>query len=239
MYRLLAACALMVCGSCNVNRYTVQISQSYDPPEKVAAKVHSKTFKGVSYDRVWEAIISFFATRQISIDTLEKESGIVVAKRMVGTTEEAFRLVSPGTLVTSIWKMKQSVQPSHFNGSLNPEHVFRTGRVLGETRVGDIKKIESIAQFRMRVGFNVFVRRFGEKGVSVQINASFDPVSDLELVNGWCGYWHEEYQAPMDMLTVLSAMKQVSKAKAQVSPRSTGEFEGDFIRAVTAALDSK
>jgi hypothetical protein len=203
------------------------MTQSYAPVEATEAE-RSVVFPRESFDRVWESVISFFATQQISIETVEKESGIIVAKKILTARSDGGGIAALGTVQTERSLLKQSMEPSRFEGSANASFVRATGRVTAqETVASSICRSSRGASYQVAVSFNVFVARFSETEVRVTINVNMTPVEPLQLWRGW--YWRPELSTsvPGDESSIATGLAAcgVSPVKVEASPVTTGALE--------------
>jgi len=226
-----------VATSCTATRTAHEISQAYAPPKKPEVE-NSKTFKGASFDETWEAIISFFATRQISIETLEKESGIVVAKKMLTSGSDGDGIVRLGDVTTTRQILKQWLKPSQFAGSANPGVVRATGTVTKQEAVaGSVVKTVAPAACRSSVSFNVFVSRFAEEEMKVTINVDVSTVDAMELYSAWV--WRDYLEgAPLATTPQLISLVRSHVAPNVVNPEpvTTGALEQVFLDHLAQAL---
>jgi hypothetical protein len=211
------------------------MSQQYvaDSPVEIERSV---TFAHGSFDRVWESVISFFATQQISIETVEKESGIIVAKRMLMASSNGEGIVSLGTIKSERSLLKQKLEPVQFEGSANASIVRSTGRIMREETIKpSIARSSRRASYQVAVSFNVFVARFSETEVRLTINTSISPAEPLKL---WCGwYWRPDLRedVPGDEATIAMGLASsgVPPQLVEASPVSNGTLEKallDYVR---------
>jgi hypothetical protein len=185
---VVVACASM--QSCTATRFAHQINQKYSPAAPVEVE-RTAVFPRGTFDRVWESVISFFATQQISIETVEKESGIIVARRMLMASTDGAGMAALGMIETERALLKQTMEPTQFAGSANSSIVRATGRIAKQEVVASsVVRTSQGASYQVAVSFNVFVSRFSETELRVTINTSMTPGEPLRL---WCGwYWVPE-----------------------------------------------
>lgn len=213
--------------SCTATRFAHQMIQSYSPAAPVEVE-RSAVFPRGRFDQVWESVISFFATQQISIETVEKESGIIVAKRMLMASSDATGMASLGMLETERSLLKQTMEPAQFEGSANASVVRASGRVTKqETVASSVAQTSRVASYQVAVSFNVFVSRFSETELRVTINTSMTPSESLKL---WCGwYWRPELntETPGDEAAIAVGLAScgVSPVAVEAKPVSNGVLE--------------
>ena len=229
-----AQCLAVVClvaQSCATTRLAHSISQSYLPA--VAAEVdRAMTFDAGTFDQVWESVISFFASRQISIETVEKESGIIVAKKTLTASSDGDGIADLGSIETERAFVKQWLEPSQFEGSLNPATVRATGKITRQEIVAEsVVRSTRPAAYRVAVSFNVFVARFSETEIRVTMNVSMDPLAPVKLYNRW--YWNTTLSSDTlgDEATIVRGIAAAggSPVEVEVHPVTTGSLEGLFL----------
>lgn len=236
---ILGTCVVSLCTSCTATRNAQEIRQSYEAPATCEV-ANSRAFEGVTFDKMWEAIIAFFASRQISIETLEKESGIVVAKKMLTMGSEGEGIVKLGDVTTKRQIVKQWLEPSQFQGSAVPSVVRATGRITKQEPVsGSAVTTVMPADCRAAVAFNVFVTRFAQAKLKVTMNVEVSTVDALQLYNGqiWRDYLDE---APLASAQQIINELRNSIQPTAVNPRpvTTGVLERAFFDHIEQALGS-
>ncbi len=232
----IALLAAFACTACTATRTAHQLAQAYTPPA-VPSVANSRTFENVSFDKAWEAIIQFFAEQQISIETLEKDSGIVVAKKMLTSGSDGDGIVKLGNVTSTRYILKQWLEPVRFEGSANAAVVRATGRVTKEERQPDPIVTSEPAACRSAVSFNVFVARFAEEKLKVTINVNVSTADSLKLWNGWV--WHDFLEgAPIQSTDRLISLLQahVQPTPTNPEPVTTGQLEGVFLDHLQKAL---
>lgn len=228
----LALLALASLHSCSASRYVFDVTQSYIPPATPDQPRNATTVKGEEFDALWERVIAFFATNQIPIDTLEKASGIVVAKRIVTSLADAATFADLGQIRTTAQQVREDLSPAQFEGSANASIVRATGNVTSRSNVGEPLVFNTKADYRLSIAFNVFVRRFaGGDAIEVAINSSVAADERITLVGGTTR-WSPSKIENVDVAWLLKNEPLRQGAPAQPLPRSTGAFEKMFIQHV-------
>ncbi len=215
---------------CTATRVVDEVNQKYIAPEERDFE-RSIDFDGVEYNRVWEVIIGFFASRQISIDTIEKDSGIVVAKKMISDRSDAEAIADLGIVKSRVRKVKQWLKPSQFAGSANYWVVQSTGTVTESKPIeGTQVESEEMPSFRVAVAFNVFVERFAGGRLRTTINTSMETTQEVELYNGWA------WSGKNDSNSVANTSEIIQRLRPHLPPsrvvpraRSKGLFEKAFL----------
>lgn len=224
--------------SCSAYRYGHEIKQEYLAPEPITVE-NSAEFQEGSFDRVWESVIAFFASEQISIDTVEKDSGIIVARKLLTATSVGDGLADLGQVRTRRVVRKQWLKPSGFAGSLNPSYVEATGTVtkeedLAETAVEDVRS----AFYKATVAFNVFVERFADNRVRMVVNVNLEAAEVLPLWSGW--YWRPGLSSstPGTESQIAGGLGAIGVTPALVDgePVSTGRLEAALLNFVASRV---
>lgn len=222
---LLSFCA------CTATRFAHQLKQTYSAPAVVDLE-RSANFPAGSFDRVWESVIAFFSTRQISIETVEKESGIIVAKQMLTASSDGGGIALLGTVSTERAILKQTMTPSQFGGSANPSIVMATGTVSKQELVQrSLTTSTKPAMYQVAVSFNVFVSRFSEAELKVTINSTINPAERLQIWNGW--YWAPSLSSDTpgseDEIARSLMVHHVQPTLVEAKPVSAGTLEKALI----------
>lgn len=225
---------LPLLASCSASRIAHQVQQEYVKPEPVEFE-KTITLDIESFDRTWESIIGFFATRQIPIETIEKDSGIIVAKKIAANEEESGLIARLGEIRTTTWMVRQSMSPSRFQGSMNYWVVRSTGKVTESDVIeGSREESSEMASYRVTLSFNVFVERFGTDQVRTTINTIVTPGRKLLVTSGWV--WDNKAPtdrtlSPPEILGRLGRHGVQPKAIVPV-PVSSGSLETQFLEHV-------
>lgn len=149
---------------------------SYQPPQSPAPR--EGTQATAPFDSTWSAVVSYFASRNLSIRTIEKASGIIVA--------EAGR----ADLLAN--------RPVQIDA--NGNHMYRNGKpVLGAPVYADCGTIKGPPVDPITGAFNVFVRANGAGSIvkaSVRYTSQYltaaGPIA-VECVS--LGKWESELEA--------------------------------------------
>ena len=145
---------------------------TYAPPG-ISNYENKKDFYA-SYDKVWEGVISYFAENNISIETLEKDSGIVVAKKMIANSNEVKEAFDTGYMKNETFLVKDTYQNPTFSGMANPSYVRRHWRLVSSDST-IISESQNPVNCRLNVKFNVFVKN-SVKRVTVIFNLNIETV---------------------------------------------------------------
>ncbi len=149
---------------------------SYQAPE--AKQIRTSKVYTAPYDKVWESVISFFAERNITIQTIEKVSGIVAAQKMYGDLMDAIDLIEPGEVEAKTIRVTEKKEPAGWVGSANASYVREHGRVV-DTQEEVIETTTGRALYRIAIKFNVFCRKNQSDSVAVSINLQFEPAESV------------------------------------------------------------
>ena len=177
-------CVVFVCSvvaattllSCGATKEFDQVKFEYIAPDAQTV-TNTRTYRA-PYDQCWEAVVAFFAEKNITIHTIEKASGIIAAQRIYADVLHASEIVLPGVVITRTFHITQKKRPDGFVGSANPAYVREYGKVVEEKREL-LSTTESPASYRVTMKFNVFARTTEAQEVLVSINIQYDPVDAL------------------------------------------------------------
>lgn len=227
--------------SCQATRVAHQISQSYTAPQAVEIDT-SETFPASQHNQVWEAVVQFFATVQVPIETIEKDSGIVVARKSLAPGSDGGGFVALGEVQTTCSLLKQSMSPNGFQGSANAAHVRATGTVTAQETVESSRyATNATAAYRASISFNAFVARFTDDEVRLTINVTVAPAESLELYSGW--HWRNNLptDAAGNAASIIAGLQAagVQPQKLEPTPVSTGKLEKMLLDHVRARLGQK
>lgn len=168
--------ALCLLTCCTVYRYSSRNEYLYVAPA-VPEFDNEKSFNA-SFNKVWEGIISYFAERSITIETVEKDSGIIVAQKMFGKTNEIAGLIAPGIVKVKAFSVIETLVPSSDYGCLNPNYVRAYGTVK-HTEEDLIGEYDDDAIYGVQVKFNIFAKIKSKDLTSVTVNTEFIPTNNV------------------------------------------------------------
>ena len=180
-------------SSCTTYRYSHTQNHIYIPTNE--SNITTQKIFNAPFDKVWTGIVSFFAEQNISIATIEKDSGIVVAEKMFGNPEDTIGVILPGIVKTEYVKITQTMRPKEYFGCLNPDYIRLYGQVVDEQKT-IIKTSEDVARYNIQMKFNVFAVKVTDSKTRVSVNLEFRP---LENVYGYTprprssGYFEEHF----------------------------------------------
>ena len=155
--------------------YKSSSTEDYVPPEP--KEIKSSRIYNFSYDEVWEGIISFFATTNISIKTLEKDSGIVVAEKSLDDSKEMKDFVDIGYIDETNYQYR--IKNEQYYGYLNPYDFYSLSlmtRPAGSELISKntVKKDLDVSVLSV---YNVFARKIKE-GTEVSVNINYKILPD-------------------------------------------------------------
>ena len=104
---------------------------------------------GASYDNTWEAVISYFATNNIPIATLEKDSGLIVAKN------ERYAV----NLMNEVASCEQGILETPQNGQVSVNVFVRP-------------KSDDVTSVQVNTQYTMTVRGYGDVIVSNSCNSN-------------------------------------------------------------------
>ena len=169
---LLIICCV-ICG-CTTYRYSNRQEFVYLASQQ--RQINNQRTFDATFDKVWEAIVAYFAKNNISIETIEKASGIIAAQKIFSTAQEAIQYVDPGLVKVRDIEIKEKMQPREYFGSANPDYIRRYGKVVGvEERI--IREHDIPANYGLILKFNVFCKKEDGNKINVQINTELVPTS--------------------------------------------------------------
>ena len=167
---------------------------------------------------------------------MEKESGIIVAKKMLTADSNGDGMAALGNIVSERSLLKQWLEPSQFAGSANPGVVRSTGTVTREEPIADsVVHSTRPATYRVAISFNVFVARFSESELRVTVNVSMTAADSIQLSTGW--FWRPglSEEAPGSEGEIIAGLVAAGVAPivVEAKPLSTGSLERallDYVR---------
>lgn len=227
---LLVLCGAL-CTSCTVTRTSYLIEQSYRAPEADPPQA-SRIFSAASFDAVWESVVRFFAERHHTIATIEKDSGIIVARRATGRSRQ-LPTVLAGEIETTVREFRDIVTADQWEGSMNPSFVRAHGKLKERSPADREPEVwRSRADYGVSIAWNIHVERTGaEEGVRVTVNALLEPTESLAVHNGY--YIPQDGERGMAGPEALFHYEQHFRGVPDLvmpTPLSNGQFE-------TAILD--
>jgi len=163
---------LIFVSGCSKTYTTTWNNLTYIPPN-ISNYENKKDFHA-SYDQVWEGVISYFAENNISIETLEKDSGIVVAKKMIANSNAVKEMFDTGYMKSETCSVENTYENPTFVGIINPTYVTRHWRHVSSDET-IISESQNPVNCRLNVKFNVFVRKSIKK-VTVIFNLNIETV---------------------------------------------------------------
>jgi len=232
--------SISLCQSCSATRFAHQINQEYEPPEAIEIESMA-SFSLSDYDEVWESVISFFATKQIGIEAVEKDSGIIVARKQLTASSGGDGIALLGLVRTKRFILKQWLEPSQYQGSANPDVVRATGKVVrAELIEGSLQESAQKSAYGVTVSFNVFVSRFSDSEVRVQVNLDTSAAMPLELYRGWVWDVSLPEDLPVNEPDLINRLRKADVGPISVDPQpvSTGVLEKALLNYIRARVSA-
>lgn len=166
--------------------YKTTITRKETGPQKYILPQNTDFTKekmfSASFDNIWEGIISYFATNNISIKTLEKDSGIIVAERMVDFSSDIDLLFDIGHIEEEISQHSETYKCNQWymlkSQSIDPQFYPIVKQVC--KKLDSEQKDTYINRIKIKsdiiTTYNVFARK-AKNGINVSVNTTFNPLN--------------------------------------------------------------
>jgi hypothetical protein len=174
----LLMCLMSICA-CSRALTREETRLSYISPE--AFSIDNKKDFSAPYDRVWGGIISFFTEKNISIETLAKDSGIIVAKQFLANSIETERIVDVGRIKREHVELNEVYTNSTYFGMANSDYVRRNW-TLASSNSNVLNTAYEPITCSLIIKFNVFADKKDRK-TTVAINLAIEPIGDVIVDN--------------------------------------------------------
>jgi hypothetical protein len=186
------------------------------------------------YDQLWDAIIAFFSSRDISIAKQNKAAGTVTTEvRLIEAGADPEGLVALGQIVSTAHRVRQSLKPSEFTGSGNINYVRANGTITGSKVIAESAVEDTAdASYRVSIAFVVLLTRSGN-AVNTKIDIVLKPDGQVELINGWAWTRGDDSETVSAIPTVVARLRnRVDVKRVDPTPLSMGVFEQAFMQFV-------
>lgn len=135
------------------------------------------------YDRVWEAIISIFASTNTQIKTMEKSSGIIVAEKTLESSAAIKDFVDVGYILETVRYTTEEFMCSNWKIKQNSDYAYediKSSCLLGSSHTEESSNKKE-ALLKVVTIYNIHAKKRGNK-TSVKINLDFKVIDIPGLV---------------------------------------------------------
>lgn len=212
-----------LCG-CSATRTVHEVSQTYEPPLSRPRPV-LRSYAESTFDKVWPAVIDTFIDQALPIEAVDRQSGVIVARRPYVLGEDPLELAETGSVRSVVQAVRQEVRQDRA-ADRSAGEVLATGRVLSSEPLGESFESMDRPRFRLDAVLTVIVRQF-EQSTEVRVLVHFDPVDDLRLREGV-----SSREADAEFLDVRNDPRLPSRIVRPV-PVSRGALERAFLDALS------